>query len=114
MDRGMDEWNNYWTDITPYTIATYASEKDDFPTNFFNLKKESRTNRLTDIPSFKDAIAASKMIGMLFLMIVADCKYNKKKIYNLHSCLSIGHVKTPKKRRFPLIMLDPGPSRLHC
>ena len=67
MDRPMDGWNNRWTDIPLYRDAIYATENDDFPTDFAiftkllqtNQQTDRRTNRWTDIPSYRDAIAAS-------------------------------------------------------
>ena len=44
MDKGMDGWNNYWTVMPHHTVATYASENDDFPTNFLIFTKPLRTN----------------------------------------------------------------------
>ena len=72
MDRPMDGWNNRWTDIPLYKDAIYATENDDFPTDFAIFTKplltdqqtdqptDGRTDRRTDIPSYRDAIAASK------------------------------------------------------
>ena len=48
MDRSMDGWNNRWTDIPLYKDAIYATENDDFPTDFAIFTKPLWTNQWTN------------------------------------------------------------------
>ena len=50
IDRPMDGWNNRWTDIPLYKDAIYATEYDDFPTDFAIFTKPLRTDRQTNQP----------------------------------------------------------------
>ena len=99
MDDGrMDQWMDGLMDRPiSYTDAIRASENDDFPTDFAIFLKASRTygptnrliNQQTDIPSYRDAIAASKNTRCLKLDDICLLSYsqssasNKRNFYNI-------------------------------
>ena len=68
MDGETKRWIDQWIDKLPsYTDTEDASENGNFPTNFAILTKALSKDGRTDVPSCRDAIAASKNMSVFMV-----------------------------------------------